>query len=68
MYSWLETTVGEAAMLSTSLKRSETILRLLIALALGIGFVGFARGHADLGSTAIASAGAAVHAVVSAAR
>ena len=56
-------------MLSTSLKRSETILRLLIALAFGIGFVGFAtHGRADLGNTAIASAGAAVHTIVATAR
>ena len=52
-------------MLSTSLRRSETILRLLIALALGVGFVGFAtHGHGDLGA-ALASAGADAKAAVS---
>jgi hypothetical protein len=34
-------------MSSMSFRRSETVLRLLIALAFGVGFVGFAtRGHA----------------------
>lgn len=46
-------------MLSTSLRRSEAILRLLMALAFGVGFVGFAtRSHGDLGA-AIAHAGVA---------
>lgn len=38
-------------MSSTSFRRSEAIFRLLIALALGVGFVGFAtRGHAAIHS------------------